>query len=445
MAVGSVKSYYEYLQNKSPVVTAGSTKTNTTNSGPGVQRNDAFDLLQTTNNQTTQSPGPAATIVSPSNTTSNVVTAGSGKSSGNNASQYLTDYSYNGFSTSDRTNDYYEKLKDLEGSKPADFQSQYQADIDNIVNSILNRESFNTDDVFDSDLYNMYREQYINQGQKAMRDTMGNAAAMTGGYGSTYATAAGQQAYDNYLSQLNDKTLDIYDRVYNEYLQEGQELYNQLGMLNEQDSIDYGRYRDSVSDYYNDLNYYAGRYDSSYSQDFGEYQTDLAAQQWAEQYAYQKLQDELAQQNWQTQFDYQQEQDAQAQANWQAEFDYQKEQDAQQLALAYAKAKSSGSGGSNKSSKSSTGSQEENEDGYAPIAANVIEEAEKNNWTNTQAYNYVMQLGEEGRINQSQVDKILKVAGIDEDAALEELEGLKDSALASSKYMGYYGLLGLRR
>lgn len=139
---------------------------------------------------------------------------------------------------------------------------------------------------------------------------MGAATAATGGYGSTYAQAAGQQAYDNYLSQLNDKSFDIYDRVYQQYLNEGQELYNRLNAVNNQDNIDYSRYRDSVNDYYNDLNYYAGRYDSSYNQDFGAYQTDLSAQQWAEQYAYQKTQDALAQQNWQTQFDYQKQQDA---------------------------------------------------------------------------------------------------------------------------------------
>lgn len=349
MAVSTVKSYVRKLKNqKSPVITAGGASS-TASSGPGVKA--------------AASPGPAATIVSPTERNdafdmvsddqkSNVITAGtSNKSSGSN---YLTDYSYNGFSTSGRTDDYYDKLQDLENSKPADFQSQYQADINNIVNSIMNREAFQTDDVFESDLYNTYREQYINNAQKAMRDTMGNAAAMTGGYGSTYAQAAGQQAYDAQLQQLNDKTLDIYDRVYNQYLQEGQELYNQLGMLNEQDSIDYGRYRDTVSDYYNDLNYYAGRYDSSYNQDFNEYQTDLQAQQWAEQYAYQKTQDALAQQNWEDQFAYQQEQDALAQENWQAQFDYQKQQDAQQLALAYARASKSGGSGSGRQTNYTT-------------------------------------------------------------------------------------------
>ena len=224
---------------------------------------------------------------------------------GNPASSYLTDYTYSRFQKSDRTQDYADRLDELENNRPDEYNSKYQGTIDSIIDSILNREDFKTDDVYESDLYKNYRDQYIQQGQKAMRDTMGAAQAATGGYGSTYASAVGQQAYDSYMSQLSDKSLDIYDRVYQQYLNEGQELYNRLNMVNNQDSIDYGRYRDTVSDYYNDLNYYAGRYDSSYNQDFGEYQTDLSAKQWAEQYAYQKTQDALAQQNWQTQFDYQ--------------------------------------------------------------------------------------------------------------------------------------------
>lgn len=247
------------------------------------------------------------------------------------AQDYITGYKYNKYTPSNRVNDYADKLEDLENSKPGDFSSRYDEQIQNIINTIQNRPQFDQGQVYDSDLYKQYREQYIQQGNKAMRDTMGNAAALTGGYGSTYATAAGQQAYDGYLSQLGDKTMDIYDRVYNQYLNEGQELYNQLGMYNQQDNIDYGRYRDTVGDYYNDLNYYSNRYNTEYANDFGEYQTDQDAMRWAEQYAYQKTQDALAQQNWQTQFD------------------YQKEQDAMQYALAQQRAARSG-GGSRKSS-----------------------------------------------------------------------------------------------
>lgn len=269
--------------------------------------------------------------------------------------QYLTGYTPASFNTSSMTDRYLNHLNNLEKNAPGEFQSQYSSDIQNIINSIKNREQFKTDDVFQSDLYTTMREQAIKNGQKSMRDTMGSAQAATGGYGSSYAQAAGQQAYDNALANFNNTTLDIYDRVYNQYLQEGQELYNQLNMYNNQDAIDYNRYRDTVADYQADRNYYAGRYDSSWSQDMSQYQQDQAMQQWAENYAYQKTQDALAQQNWQTQFDYQKEQDALAQQNWQAQFDYQKEQDAKQLALAYSKARSSGSGksGSSKSKKTS--------------------------------------------------------------------------------------------
>lgn len=264
-----------------------------------------------------------------------------------------------------------QRLNKLENNAPGEFQSQYSSDIQNIINSIKNREQFKTDDVFQSDLYTTMRDQAIKNGQKSMRDTMGSAQAATGGYGSTYAQAAGQQAYDNALANFNNTTLDIYDRVYNQYLQEGQELYNQLNMYNNQDSIDYNRYRDTVADYQADRNYYAGRYDSSWNQDMSQYQQDQAMQQWAENYAYQKTQDALAQQNWQTQFDYQKQQDALAQQNWQAQFDYQKEQDAKQLALAYSKARSSGSG---KSGSSKSKSKAYSSDDLVKFAKDLLNE-----------------------------------------------------------------------
>lgn len=234
-----------------------------------------------------------------------------GNTSGNGSqSQYLSGYNYQNYTPSATVQSYGNKLSKLEKNKPDEFSSNYDGEINDILDTILNRPSFDENSVYDSDLYKNYRDNYIQQGQKAMRDATGNAAGLTGGYGSTYAAAAGQQAYDGYLSQLNDKSMDIYDRLYNKYLNEGQEMYNQLNAVNTQDNVDYGRYRDSVADYQWDLGYYDNRYNQEYNNDFGAYQSDLAAQQWAEQYAYQKSQDSLAQQNWQSQFDYQRQQDA---------------------------------------------------------------------------------------------------------------------------------------
>jgi hypothetical protein len=39
----------------------------------------------------------------------------------------------------------------------------------------------------------------MNSGKSAMQDTIGQASALTGGYGSTYATSAGNQAYNAFI------------------------------------------------------------------------------------------------------------------------------------------------------------------------------------------------------------------------------------------------------
>ena len=247
---------------------------------------------------------------------------------------------------------------------------------------------------------------------------MGAATAATGGYGSTYAQAAGQQAYDNYLSQLNDKSFDIYDRVYQQYLNEGQELYNRLNAVNNQDNIDYSRYRDSVNDYYNDLNYYAGRYDSSSNQDFGAYQTDLSAQQWAEQYAYQKTQDALAQQNWQTQFDYQKQQDA-----------LQLELQRQQLAASLAKKASGGSSGrSSKGSSKKSSSTSSDLAKYVEDAKRLIESKDghgRTNYSIAQVIEYVAD--QYPSLTDSQIKKVITQAGGDYDKGLRILKQVTDT------------------
>ena len=350
------------------------------------------------------SPGasqPNTNVANGNNVTINPV---SSSSPGSPAASYLTGYKYNKYKPSQKVNDYADRLDELENNKPGDYQSKYNSQIDSIIDSILNRPNFDQNSVYDTDLYKNYREQYMQQGNKAMRDTIGNISGMTGGYGSTYATAAGQQAYDNHISQLGDKTLDIYDRVYQQYLNEGQELYNQLGMVNNQDNIDYGRYRDTVSDYYNDLNYYAGRYDSSYNQDFGEYQYNQDAQRWAEEYAYQKTQDALAQQNWQTQFD------------------YQKEQDALQYALQQQKLATSrsGSGGSKKSSSSAakqtqTAQKQANLGGRAYYIYDTRQKLEKN----ASNADVMQELFDRG-VPDDEIKKIMKAAGGDYDEGLRE-------------------------
>ena len=84
----------------------------------------------------------------------------------------------------------------------------------------MNRKDFSYD--MNSDvLYNQYKDQYQALGQTAMADTMAQASALTGGYGNSYASTVGNQAYQSYLSQLNDKVPELYQLALDNYNRQG--------------------------------------------------------------------------------------------------------------------------------------------------------------------------------------------------------------------------------
>ena len=135
------------------------------------------------------------------------------------------------------------------------YQSKWQDSINSYVNQIQNRKPFEYN-VNEDALYNQYVNQYQQQGKMAMMDTMGQAAALTGGYGNSYAQSVGQQAYQGYLNQLNDVVPQLYSMALDRYMNEGDQMYNNLNLMMQQDDIDYGRYRDQLAyqdDEYNKL------------------------------------------------------------------------------------------------------------------------------------------------------------------------------------------------
>ena len=93
-------------------------------------------------------------------------------------------------------------------------------------------------------LYMQYADKYIQQGKLAMMDTMGQASALTGGYGNSYAQNAGQQAYQQYLTGLNDKVPELYQLALDRYMQEGDDMYKQYSMLKNMADDEYNKYSD---------------------------------------------------------------------------------------------------------------------------------------------------------------------------------------------------------
>jgi len=127
------------------------------------------------------------------------------------------------------------------------YTSAWQSRLDETMQKILNREKFSYDLNADA-LYRQYKDMYTRQGRAAMEDTVGRAAALTGGYGNSYAQTAGQQTYQNYLQQLGDQVPRLQEAAQARYDAEGSRLQNDALLLMQQENADYSRYRDSKAD-----------------------------------------------------------------------------------------------------------------------------------------------------------------------------------------------------
>ena len=146
------------------------------------------------------------------------------------------------------------KLSKWEKAAPDDYKSKYSAQIDGVLNDILNREKFSYNLNADP-LYEQYRGIYTQNGKKAMMDTIGQATATTGGYSNSYAVTAGSQAYQEYMNNLNDIALDLRDRAYEKYGDETDKLFEDIKLLRSLDGDDYDKYLNELERYYKDGEY----------------------------------------------------------------------------------------------------------------------------------------------------------------------------------------------
>ena len=252
-----------------------------------------------------------------------------------------TGFQYDAYQESDTVKQAQALLSQQMANKPGAYNSPWQGQLDDIIGQILNREEFSYD-LNEDALYQQYANQYINQGKMAMLDTMGQAAAMTGGYGNSYAQSVGQQAYQGYLQQLNDKVPELYQMALNQYQMEGDALYDQYAMLGAQEEQDYGRHRDEMADWQTELGRLQDQYNAERDYDYSKW-TD------GRDFAYGEFSDDRA-------YDYQAGRDQVADSQWQAEFDEAVRQFnfANKLGEFARKASSGGGGGGGSTTKKTT-------------------------------------------------------------------------------------------
>ena len=258
----------------------------------------------------------------------------------------------------------------------------WQDELDSAYQEYKNRGNFSYDPQTDAG-YKQYEQAYLKMGRQAMKDTIGQASALTGGYGNSYAATAGAQQYMNYAGQAAQAIPTFQNMALQQYQVEGDNIMNRYNMAAGERNFDYQKERDAVADrqwqqqfdyqqsrdavadqhwqkefdstynrWLQEFQYQQGRdkvadqqwqkeFDSTYNrwlQEFNYQQRrdSVSDSQWQQNMKYQQSRDAVADNQWQQTFGYQQQRDAVSDSQWQQTFNYQKQQDAADRAYKYA-------------------------------------------------------------------------------------------------------------
>ena len=125
-------------------------------------------------------------------------------------------------------------------------RTSYTDQVEAMMAQIQNREDFEYD-VDKDQLFQQALASAMGSGKTAMQDTIGQASALTGGYGSTYATSAGNQAYNAFIEDAYNNLPEYYQMALNAYQMEGEEMYKELAMLSDADAREYQRTFDAFN------------------------------------------------------------------------------------------------------------------------------------------------------------------------------------------------------
>lgn len=197
----------------------------------------------------------------------------------------------------------------LDGNPKPNFDALYGPQLEAKLNEILNRDKFSYNAETDP-LYQQYREQYNREGSRAMNDTLASAAINAGGMNS-YAMTAAQQANDYYSSQLTDKIPELYQMAYQMYLDDIDLQVQDLGLLQNMDNTQYNRYRDTMSDWRDDLDFA-----------YGMYRDDMADYKWGTEFNYGVSRDDVADKRYDLEWQYNVGRDQIADSRYDKEWEY---------------------------------------------------------------------------------------------------------------------------
>lgn len=131
-----------------------------------------------------------------------------------------------------------------DSGKPS-FDYSYDPEMRALIDQIL---SSNLADWKQGDQYAALRDQYAANGEMSMADLLGQVSSRTGGLASSYAASVANQEYNDWMSKLEQAAQEMYQ-------QDRSDKLNNLGVLNDAYSREYGEYADQLNQWNTDRNF----------------------------------------------------------------------------------------------------------------------------------------------------------------------------------------------
>lgn len=132
----------------------------------------------------------------------------------------------------------YNPMSYVQIAKPGDYASPYESQLGDAMSQSLN---FKYNPMADAN-YQALAKIYGARGNQAAKDTLADAASLNGGFGTSYAVSAAQQARNQYNQELAGLIPDLEANAYNR-------VQNNYNILRDADTDAYGKYRDQIADW----------------------------------------------------------------------------------------------------------------------------------------------------------------------------------------------------
>lgn len=140
------------------------------------------------------------------------------------------------------------------GGPAPTYQSRHDAAVQELLRQLVDRPAFSYDADKDP-LYAQYAKEYTREGDRAVKNALGQAMAANGGLASSSAATAASQAGDYHASRLTDKIPELYQLSYNKYMNDHAMKLGDLGAVQGAEAADYDKYLTRLGQYDRDRDF----------------------------------------------------------------------------------------------------------------------------------------------------------------------------------------------